>query len=162
MLVHKADLEIPIIINMMAELSVGEILRYEAIDQALGRNCRLKDRQKLLAAKKRAARDHYVILETVTKVGYRRLPSDELSSVTRAAHRAIRNKASNGVRLATLGLESANDISPDEHKKVLSDISNLGLIVQLSKERNRPTVTDDKPIPYALVAEQFLARMRGG
>lgn len=157
MLIQQIDPEVRTIADLMAKTTIGATLTYDEISAALGRDCRTRDRYKILVAKKMGEEQSGIIFETQYDVGYRRLPGAELAKIGSAGLKVIRNKAKTSIKTMTLGMSAANDLPPDEYRKQLQFLSSLNLIAELAREKNLPQIEKEEgPLPYAVTARMFL------
>lgn len=158
MKIHQIDTEVKILAEVMMETPIGAIVTYESMSKKIGRDVRIKDRHKILLAKQAALNDVGAAFETIHRIGYRRLPGNELTKIGQSASASIRKKGKKAIKTMVKSLASANDVAPEVFRKMLSQQSALGLIVELSRERNLPLMREEAtaPLPYAVTAKMFL------
>ena len=89
----ELETEVAIIVRMLSSLSVGAVLSYHAITEAIGRDIQSEARTSLLRARQAAEKETGVLYGTVSNVGIKRLPSSETPSVGFYALKSISRKA---------------------------------------------------------------------
>lgn len=140
------------------ETVVGDICTYKALSDAIGRD--VKDaRYLVLKAIKRLNSEHGCLFSVVFRVGYKRLESNEFHAVgklTRAKIRRVANRKSAEIAHA---VERANDLSPEDMRKAIAEVSTLNLIAHLSTEKAVAKQQTDNVKPVAVSLKTLLKNL---
>lgn len=103
------------IADMMISTPVGEVLTYEAMSKAIGRNV-LGQRRSIRSAINFCITEHRSVFAVVTGVGYRRLNDSEAVSTGESYIKRIRRAAMRGIkRVACANYEKLNDSDKIKH-----------------------------------------------
>jgi hypothetical protein len=153
----EAEIDIATLTSALCALSIGSVMTYQEIDDALGR--KLSQRHHLNAAIKRAEKQTGSIFSIVRAVGVKRLQSSDIAGFGLSVMGRIRRAASRGVsRLDTVRV---NDLSQGERNKVIAHKSQLAAISLVADGRRSISVANQVEasggaIPTAKVLELFL------
>ena len=153
--------EVKAILDLLLKTQIGQTVTYTEISEAIGREIKAY-RWVALRALDIAARDHGILFGNVKGAGYVRLSSDQLASVGHTARHHIARKAKKAQRNLSRASEAQN-LSPTVALKVNAEISSLGLIREMSKDRyaEPPANAPEHPEPVAIVARRFVDKLKG-
>lgn len=85
-------------------------------------------------------RDHHVIVETIRKVGVRRIPQGEVTRPVAAKRSRIRSAAAGGRRLIASGVTDWEQLPPETRTQLLTDSAVLGTIVHATDHNTRKKI----------------------
>jgi hypothetical protein len=138
----------------------GEMVTFNAMTNVIGRDIQAH-RWILYRAMRVAERESGAAFACIRGQGYRRLNVNELAKVGETARSRIRSTARRGNRTITTALKGENGIEPGDLRKILAEQSVLGMLEYLTADKALPVIpeTDTRPLPVAVVARDFLARM---
>jgi len=138
----------------------GELVSFDAMTEIIGRDIQAH-RWILYGAMRVAERESGATFACVRRQGYRRLTISELAMVGQTARSRIRSTARRGNRTIATGLKGENGIDPGDLRKILAEQSALGMLEHLAADKALPVIpeTDTRPLPVAMVARDFLARV---
>lgn len=146
---------------LLETIQVGETVTFDALSDAIGRGIR-QSMYLFYAAAKDLNGEIGAVFASVRGVGYKRLPGDALASVGETARRRIRRSAKGATRTITNAARRANDLSPEQTRRINAELSVLGLAAHVAGsgfvkqvEETKP----DAPMPTAHVARAFLAHI---
>jgi hypothetical protein len=149
--------------DLLASCQVGELVTYAAMSEAIGRNIK-HYRHIIDAARRVAAREAGAVFAVERGDGYRRLEAAQVAPVLGSATRKhLRVTARRKIRTIRHGTDRANDLTPEDQRRVAAEISALGLIEHMARDQvarpadNGPT----KPEPVAITARRFLSALTG-
>lgn len=143
--------------QMLQELSSGTIQTYEAMSDSLGRDVRARF-WLLRKAIREAEAETGALFEVVRTVGIKRLATEEAPDVGLTCIRKIRRTAKRGVD--RLGTVRANDLTQDQHNRLIAHRSQLGAISLVADGRKSITLAAEaaktgQTIPAGRVLELF-------
>lgn len=130
--------------SMFNELSVGDVLEYEKMSTALGRDARKHCRHNIQSAK-RSCESRGIVLAAIPGVGYKRLDSHgivEASSgdrkrVSRLSKRALR-------KLASVKFEELSNEEKASHTAASAQFGAINHFSSVSTQKKLAKVVEDK------------------
>jgi hypothetical protein len=151
---HSADVRA--IAELLADTTVGETATYAAMSAAIGREIR-DCRYIALRALKVVNDETGALFSAVRGVGYRRLPMAEAADVGQSARQRIRATSRRARKHITNAIAKANDLPSDLMRKVNAELSALGLIEHISRDKAVSDMGDEaRPLPVAVAADSFM------
>lgn len=140
---------------------VGGSVSYADLSAAIGRDVRAENTRYLIyAGMKLAQREAGAIFANDRGKGYVRLAADDAHKVGHTARSRVRRIARHASKQIHAALTRANDVAPESQRKANAELSALGLLEHVAKDRNVvPSETDTGPTPVAITARQFLERI---
>lgn len=129
----EVQAEITALCNLVRALPIGATLAYEAATEAVGRDVQGVARFSLMRAREIVEKQDGIRFGTVSKIGVKRLQTEDIPSIGTQARRRIRRTARRGyARLAGLRV---NDITPQIQKQLDTERAALGAISLFTEER---------------------------
>lgn len=145
--------------DRLAAVPIGETVDYAALSAVIGRDIR-EVRYLVLAAMRKAIKDHGAAFANERKVGYRRLAPGEASKVGATARARIRRTARKSFKTISAMVAGANDMDDAARLAASREQSTLGLIAHLSRNASMPEAPENgKPEPVAITARRALEKM---
>lgn len=150
--------ETQIIIDLLRGAAVGETVTLAAISGAIGRDV-TTCRGYVYTAIKRVQSDDGAVFSSIRRVGYRRLPAEEIPTVGKTARDRIRRTASRGAQAIAAGISGANDLSDKVRLNLHQQHGALAMIAHLARDKQTSAVqvTTNRPPTMAETAKSFLA-----
>jgi len=153
----ERNLEVNSLLSALNACSVGGVITWEELDQALGREVRPSNRDLLHRALAKLSDDSGIIFESVKGVDYKRLSPN---SAHLLGHRA-RSRTRRVAKLATKRIINATtrgNLSQEANLKANAELSVLGLINHLAKDKfvDKQAETSDRPKNMATLGKEFL------
>lgn len=151
------------IADLFAACAVGDTVTMAAMSDAIGRDV-TACRHIIATARRVAQREAGAVFVTMPRVGYRRLPTEEVARVVgSAARKHIRRTAGRAKRTLTAGAALANDLPLETQRRIAAEVSALALLEHIARDAtvkpqdNAPT----KPTPVAVTARSLLTVITG-
>lgn len=161
MITTEISAEARAVADLLAACPSGEVITFAAMSAAIGRDI-LARRHVITTARRVAEREAGAVFTIERRTGYRRLDATRIADVVGTAARAhIRRTARRSVKSLSEGTRRLNDLPPDVQRKVAAEMSALGLIEHIARDKtvkpaaNAPT----KPQPVAVAARALLAAL---
>ena len=152
--------ETAILRDALLAAPIGDVVTFDELAEAIGRNVRTAARGKLESARRVCERDHNAVFETVRGVGLRRIPATEAAGLGAGARKSITRTAKRGLRRMEACTAGANSLPPSVQVAVAREASALGLMAHLAQDDAVKAMTDtDKAPPPAHAAEAFLSHI---
>jgi hypothetical protein len=143
--------DVRILADAFLATPVGEMITFSQMSEALGADIDAR-RYLVQRAIQTASKESGAIFSSIRSVGYKRLPAEEIPAVGAHSRNRIRRITKRAASMLTRAMERANDMSDDDRRKTLSEISTLQMVNFLSSDRAIKNVTpSDKPQPVAVV-----------
>lgn len=146
-----------IIENVLAEAKVGDVITYEALSKAIGRDVREFAVGAMQSARRSMLSDKRTIFEAVTNVGFKRLADAEIVDASERDRRRVQRASTKAVR--KLGCVNFENLSSDKKRSHLIASAQLGAIVMLSGKsaanRIEKRVTNGTAIPIGETLRMF-------
>lgn len=143
--------------DMLAEISIGNILTYKDANAATDRDIQHKHRYLMEAAREQAEKQLGCIFECVREVGFKRLAAEECPEVGLTALRGIRRKAKRG--MSRLDRLNTNSLDGSGQRRVIAYKAGLGacaLVADGNKMRTVAAAVDPaSPIPPENILDMF-------
>jgi hypothetical protein len=134
------------LVDALVACPVGETVTYTELSRALGSP--VQERFYLvLAAMRRANEETGANFVNIRTVGYQRQPpalAHIIGATARAKGRRVFKRASRAIDNT---LKKANDVSEADRLKAYREQALLGLLRQMTRDRELPPVASDKPPP---------------
>lgn len=115
------------LIEAMKNTPIGGVLTLKTISEVLGGDINAK-RHVLQAARSEATEEYGLVFESVYRVGYKRLPTENLPVVAERARSSIRSKARRAIKSIEGGVKHANDVPRAVRRRLFGELSVLGTI----------------------------------
>ena len=145
------------LVDALKGVSIGAEVSYRALSDAIGRDVTGPGRGSLNSARRIAIRDHGAAFMVVRSQGLRRVPPEEAAQIGAGARRKVRRTAYRALRDMRCLVEASNGLSPEAQRKVSAEVSALGLLREISTDRQTEKMeTEGKPMPAAIAAKSFL------
>ena len=149
------------LVAALAEISVGSLVTFEQLSACIGRDVR-EHRHLLYCARRVAERDNGIVFGSVRGVGLQRLTVEQIPHIGQSARRHIRSSAKRASSSIHRVISRANDASNETRLAANREISMLGLLQEVASNKHTAAVrVDDRPLPVAIVARDFLDRFNG-
>ena len=142
----------------LAACPIGGTVTLAALSAAIGRDIQ-PVRYLIYTAMKVTQGDTGAVFETVRKVGYRRLPIEEIPKVGQTARSRIRRVARRSVAAMSDALTHANDVPPATRQRIYQEQSQIGLLQHIAGRKIREPL--DAPLPIARAAEVLMRHLNG-
>lgn len=148
------------LVEALSAVTPGQTITYAALSTVIGRDIK-PVRYLLMAARKIVARDHGAVFATETRVGCRRLTTEEFHTVGHTVRTMVRRRVKGAAKLIRQGAAKANDISAIAGRKMNAELSALALIEHVSKDAlAAPTKAhDERPEPVAVSARRLMEQL---
>jgi hypothetical protein len=149
--------------DLLAQCPVGEVVTLAAMSAAIGRDIRTR-RFVISTARRVAEREAGAVFTTERGAGYRRIDAARVADVIgTTARRHIRATARRSARTLNEGTRRLNDLPADVQRKVAAEMSVLGLLEHMARDKEVKIAPDGpmKPQPVAVTARAFLSAMVG-
>ena len=163
MLVTELSAETRAVADLLAATPVDAGVTMAELSQAIGRDI-TKCRHVIAAARRVAMRESGAVFSSERGVGYRRLSPDRASLVLGpGARKHIRRTARHAQRGLIAATSRSNDLPPETQRRISAEISVLGLVEHLSRDKVMVPADDAslKPMPVAVAAKEFFSRIVG-
>jgi hypothetical protein len=158
MIPNELSADASAMVDYLLTIPAGGEVRHAELSSVIGRDIR-RHRHVMHSAFRVMEREHGVIFSALRGVGYRRLDTARVvETVGHDARRSIGRKARRTTRALVAATKGTNDLTPDQQRRLASEISTLGLIEYAARERvvkprdNAPL----KPTPVALTARRLI------
>lgn len=141
--------------DLFKSVSVGAIVNYTDMTEAIGRN--IHDRRHLIPrALTLAAREAGAIFGSVRKIGYQRLSPQEAHILGANARGRIRRTAKRTAEAISAAVSTANDLPDAEKRRAYAEINSLNLIrhIAADKQVSASEVTP-RAEPLGIVMRRF-------
>ena len=156
---EKTSIDVQTLYDLLHKTRTGDVVSYEALHEAIGRDVREANRYLLLRAIELIRRDHNYVFGTVRRVGVKRLADGEIVGAAAADVASIRRKA----RKAASKLTCVTDfdaLTADERIRHNATVSLFGAVHSMTK---RPQVkkleaavqSAGRSLPLAKTLEMF-------
>jgi alkylated DNA nucleotide flippase Atl1 len=158
MITTEISAEARAIADLLAECPPGAVVTFGAMSAVIGRDI-LARRHVIATARRVAEREAGAVFTVERRTGYKRLDAARIADVVGTAARAhIRRTARRSVKSLSEGTRRLNDLPPDVQRKVAAEMSALGLIEHIARDKAvKPTAdAPTKPQPVAVTARAFL------
>jgi hypothetical protein len=158
MLIAELSPETRTIADRLNATEVGGIVSFAEMSAAIGRNI-LSRRHVIYSAMRLAEKESGAIFATIRGQGYKRLAASEVVEIVGSSARAhIRRTARRSAKTLNEGTRRHNNLPPEMQRKVASEMSVLGLIEHISRDKVVAPKEDapTKPQPVAVTAREFL------
>lgn len=157
MLITDLSADVRTTADLLIACSPGETVLFTTISKALGRDV-TRRRQIISAARKVAQREAGALFRSERGMGYRRLAPTEADQIGHSALVSIGRGARRANGSMSALIKGANDMPPDQFKKILAQQTALGMIHAVTKTKNLPKITETatRPLPLAVSAKAFL------
>jgi len=162
MLIHEISPEVRAIAELLAKCQPGEIVTFDQMSEAIGRSIFTR-RHAIISARRVAERENGAVFASERSVGYKRIEASAVADVVGTSARAhIRRSARRSARSILEGTRRSNDLPPEVQRKVAAEMSALGLIEHISRDKNVKPADDapTKPQPVAVTARALLDALR--
>lgn len=148
------------IADLLAAIPRGETVTFATISSTIGRDINLC-RHILYSGLNVAERENGACFASVRSVGYRRLAPEEIVKVGQTARSRIRGYARRGSRTLRQGMTGANDLTPEAQRQTAAELSALGLLEHIARDKSLPTIPeeDTRPLSVAATAKAFLQKI---
>lgn len=146
--------------DLLAATPRGETVSFATVTATIGRDIN-RCRHVLHTALRVAERETGACFASVRGVGYRRLAPEEIVKVGQTARARIRGYARRGRRTIQAGLAGANDLTPETQRQTAAELSSLGLLEHIARDRSLPAIseTDVRPLTVADTAKAFMEKI---
>lgn len=153
----QASAEAKVLASMLAECQVGDVVTYDALTAAIGRDVTGPQRHVLETARRLVMRERRMVFDCVQKVGLKRLSDTEIVALSDRTRDHLRRATRRTVKKLTC---VDYDAMPREQQtKHNAAISMLGVIAELSTEKSLERLSvqiektgTDLPIAKASIA----------
>lgn len=152
--------DIRALVTALTGIPLGGTITYDELSTAIGRDV-TRHRYLVLRAMSVANAESGALFAPVRKVGYRRLPMDEAPSVGQTARRRIRRASRQARKRMLNAAAKANDLPADIARKVNAELSALGLIEHLTRDKTAELMKAPEPMPLAIATDAVAAQIRG-
>lgn len=158
MIAIEQSAETQIIIDALRNVPIGGTILLAEISDAIGRDI-ATCRGYLYTALKRVQTDDGAVFSSVRKIGYRRLPAEEIPMVGKTARDRIRRTAARGSQAIAAGIAGANDLPDDVRINLHKQQGALNMIAHLARDKQTAAVnvTASRPPTVAETARSFLS-----
>lgn len=153
------DRDVQAIVDRLLSAAWQDLITFEDFSTcAGGKDIRRRYRHYLEAALKLAQRDHNAVFENVKNIGYVRLPNSKVITFCKKSTQAVGRMATRKSKTITAIASGSNDIPNSAKLTMYATQGKLGVIAEITKERNKVSVHDDsnKPPPLAETAHMLL------
>jgi len=148
--------EVRALANALMDVPVGETIGYDVLNAAIGRDIRSR-RYLVLRALQMVNTESGALFSAVRGIGYRRLPVSEAADVGQSARNRIRRTSRRARKHIGNAIDKANDLSADLMRKVNAELSALGLIEHISRDKAVAEMQDENRVmPVAIAADKFM------
>ncbi len=149
------EAEVATILNLMREVSVGSILNYATMTDALGRDVRKQCKTALRSALRRSVGEG-MVFDVVPTIGYKRLNDGETIAVSRKIVPHIRRVTKRTLdKLATVDPESLDNAGKIDYSSTVSAISTLSFFSSTSNVRKIEDASQKSTLPIGQIFELF-------
>ena len=151
------------IADLLIACPVGEVVTFAAMSTAIGRDIRAR-RHVISTARRVAEREEGAVFTIERHAGYKRLDAARVADVIGTTTRAhIRRAARRSVKSLHEGTKRVNDLPPEVQRKVAAEMSALGLIEHIARDKAAAPAADGplKPQPVAVTARAVLSALGG-
>jgi hypothetical protein len=154
--------DVAALVERLIDSKPGDLVSYGALTAVVGRDVRGEHRWLVLRAMDVAARDHGAIFGNERGKGYVRLAAEDAHTIGSTARSAIKRKARKAGKLIRFATSRQNSLSPDAARKANAELSVLGLLEHLSRDKNAAPqeVHERRPEPVAIVGQRLMEAMR--
>lgn len=145
------------IADRLVAVSVGSIITHAEISAVVSRD--IRSRMYLLySAFKLVQNEVGAVFGSVRGRGYQRLEMEQVPTVGHAARRRIRKASRKASKSIVAVLAKANDVPNSVRLRANTELSVLGLVEHVAKDRNVKPSEDmvERPQPVAMAAQSFL------
>lgn len=158
MIAIEQSAETKIIIDLLRGVPIGGTITLAAISDAIGRDI-TACRGYLYTALKRVQNNDGAVFSSVKKIGYRRLPAEEIPMVGKTARDRIRRTAARGSQAIAAGIAGANNLPDDVRLNLHRQQGALNMIAHLARDKQTAAVnvTTTRPPTVAETARSFLS-----
>jgi hypothetical protein len=148
--------------SRLAQVPHGETVPYAELSAAIGRDVRLC-RHLIYSAFNLVRKEVGAVFGVVRGEGYQRLTVDQVPHIGSTARRHIRRTARQASKRISASLAKANDVPNEVRLKANTELSVLGLVEHMSRDKNVKPSDDmnTAPQPVAIAAKAFLERIGG-
>lgn len=153
----KHDQEfVNVIAECFASCPVGETITFYELSEAIGFDVTTR-RELIQAAKNKVFADTKALMESVYKVGYKRLPSDQFAPSMQKQRNRIRRASGRAFKRYSAAVAVENNIAPDQLRLISRELSVLGLVSHLTKDRSVAKIAPvNKPPSFSDIARRTL------
>lgn len=154
--------DVAALVERLIDSKPGDLVSYDDLAATIGRDVRGEHRWLVLRAREIANRDHGAIFGNERGKGYVRLAPEEAHSLGSTARSAIRRKARKASKMIRAAVSRQNSLPPEAARKSNAELSVLGLVEHLSRDRcaSPAPIHERRPEPVAIVAQRLLEAMR--
>jgi hypothetical protein len=147
--------------NRLLAVPLGGAISYADLSAAIGRDVRTENTRYLIYGAMRVTqREAGAIFANDRGKGYVRLSPDDAHKVGNTARSRVRRIARHATKQISAALARANAVAPESQRKANAELSALGLLEHVAKDRHVvPAETDEAPTPVAITARRFLERI---
>lgn len=156
-MIFEISVETRALADRLLEVPHGGTVTLGALSAVIGRDI-TACRHLVYSAFNLVRRENGAAFGVVRNIGYQRLTLEQVPAVGSVARRHIGRTAKKAKKSISAALASANGVPNDVMLRSNSELSALGLISHLSRDRNvKPTTEmENAPLPVAKAAAAFL------
>jgi hypothetical protein len=161
MLTTELSADTRTVADLLALVPVGEVITLGAISEAIGRDV-TTCRHVLNAARRVALREAGAAFLTERGIGLRRMSAERVTETVGSAARShIRRTAGRARKVMVAATQGINDLPPAAQRKLAAEISVLGLMEHLARDKTMQPAPDSptKPTPVAITAQALLSHL---
>jgi hypothetical protein len=155
-----ANADVRTLADLFSSTSTDDVTTYADLSGAIGRSIKAC-RWLIYKALKLANAETGALFGTVHGVGFKRLSSQDAHYVGHGIRRKIRRSSRRGQTMIGRTVEMANDMPPSAKRKAYAEISVLGLIEHIARDRavNHVSEQAEKPMPVAQVMRAMMEQL---
>jgi len=146
-----------IIESVLAEASVGDVVTYEQLSKAIGRDVREFAVGSINSARKTLQAEKQIVFECETKVGYRRLSGGEIIQASERDRKKVQRAANKAVNKLTC--VDYDKLTPEQQRSHNVASAQLGAIAMLSTKasthRIEKQISNGKPLAIGETLKMF-------
>lgn len=137
------------LLALLSAANVGQVVTYEDMSAAIGRNVREFDRAAIYSARRMVQAEYRFVFATVTNVGLKRLSDNEIVELSGDDRTRIRKTVKRGLqRLAVTDYAKLDDKSRHAHLVASAQLAAAGAMVEeKAAKRIASKVTPGSGIP---------------
>lgn len=131
-MIHQKSTDTKIIENVFAECKVGDVVTYDDLSKAIGRDVRKFASGAIQTAKKTMLKDHSMVFGTVRNVGFQRLQDEQIVDTFDNDRLRMQRIAKTSLgKLSTVKFDALNE---DQKKRHVAASAQAGALAMFSQK----------------------------
>ncbi len=154
--IYEQSIDTQVLIERLSEMQEGDVLTYDALSEAIGRNVTREARHILGSARRFVEREHAIFTDTISKTGIKRItPAQVVQGAPKQTKRKMHNASNRLIRK----LSNTPDelLTPEDLRRKRSEIAIQGTLRMFTKPATQEAVmaqiNDHQSLPVGSILD---------